>query len=108
MSFLPSCFTLCTLAAVIGVGRFSAFLVGGRWKGSFGTVIIDNAFQAGIIFFEKPVFLCKAVYFGIQTVNIIFMFDLFYMTYLLWKNHHKKEKNFSVFTITFYSVQPEG
>ena len=83
MSFLTSCFTLCTLVAVIGVGRFSAFLVGGRWKGSVGTVIIDNTFQAGIIVFEKPVFFCKAVYFGIQTVNIIFMFDLFYMKLIL-------------------------
>jgi len=79
MSFLPSCFAPRMLAAVIGVGRFSAFLVGERWKGSVGAVIIDNAFQAGIIVFEKPVFLCKAVYFGIQTVNIIFMFDLLYM-----------------------------
>ena len=70
MSFLPSCFAPRMLAAVIGVGRFSAFLVGERWKGSVGAVIIDNAFQAGIIVFEKPVFLCKAVYFGIQTVNI--------------------------------------
>ena len=49
MSFLPSCFAPRMLAAVIGVGRFSAFLVGERWKGSVGAVIIDNAFQAGII-----------------------------------------------------------
>ena len=77
MSFLPPGFAPCMLAAVIGVGRFSALLVGRWWKGSVGTVIIDNASQAGIIIFKEPVFLCKAVYFCIQTVNIIFVFDFF-------------------------------
>mgnify|MGYP000665913235 CR=1 FL=1 len=64
MSFLPSCFAPRMLAAVIGVGRFSAFLVGERWKGSVGAVIIDNAFQAGIIVFEKPDWVVCCLVFG--------------------------------------------
>lgn len=44
VSFLSSYLTACFCAAVISIGRFSAFLVCGRRQGSVGTVIVDNTF----------------------------------------------------------------